>query len=104
MRRIAMLMCLVLALGWISDRGLLSLKIGDHQIVGFPVQVGYGYTFRGWGYQTNFVPLNMAGQEYLFGTGKVGVLVNGEWHLATRLGNGWLFKFQEIVAPAGPLT
>jgi hypothetical protein len=94
MRRLALVLCLVFALGWISDTGKLSLKIGDSQMVGFPVQVGYGYTFRWNGYETNFVPLNMEGQKKLFGA--VGVLVNHEWHLATRLGNGWLFEFQGV--------
>lgn len=94
MRRVALLLCLVLALGWISDTGLLSLKIGDNQLVGFPVQIGYGYTFRTEGYVVNFVPLNMTMQKKLFGS--TWVFVNHEFCLATRLGRGWLFKFDEM--------
>jgi hypothetical protein len=93
MKRIAMLLCLVIALGWISDTGLLTLKIGDSQIVGIPTQVGYSYTVAYDKWVTKFTPTAIALQMKL--GWKPMVLVNGKMTYPTRLGNGWLFNFTE---------
>jgi hypothetical protein len=98
MKRIAMLLCLVIALGWISDTGLLSLKIGDSQVVGIPTQNGYAYTITYNGWETRFIPTSPMSQWRMWGLDSVGVFVNGEFVHATRLGNGWLFQFKEQYA------
>jgi hypothetical protein len=96
--RVAMILCLILALGWISDMGLLSLKIGENQIVGIPTQNGYVYTITYDKWVTKFIPAHPMMQWKLWGLDAVGVIVNGEFVHATRLGNGWLFQFKEQYA------
>ena len=94
MKRIAMLLCIVIALGWISDTGMLSLKIGDECVKGIPTSVGYSYTITYNKWVTKYTPLGIPGAIKL--GWKPLVLVNGELLPVTRLGNGWLFKFKEI--------
>lgn len=94
MKRIAMLMCMVIALGWISDAGLLSLKIGESSVKGIPTQVGYAYTITYDKWVTKFSPMSIPLQIKL--GWKPVVLVNGALAPVTRLGNGWLFNFKEI--------
>ena len=94
MKKIAMLLCMVIALGWISDTGLLSLKIGNSQVVGIPTQAGYSYTITYDKWVTKFSPMSIPVQIKL--GWKPTALVNGAVVPVTRLGNGWLFKFNEV--------
>lgn len=92
--RIAMILCLVLALGWISDTGLLTLKIGREQVIGIPTRVGYSYTLK-WGHWiTTFTPMPIV-EAITLGWEPL-LLVNGSLVPLTRLGKGWLFQFKEL--------
>lgn len=94
MRKIALLLCIIIALGWVSDAGLLSLKIGDTNIKGIPTEVGYRYTIYFDKWATTYLPLGIAAAIDL--GWKPLVLINGKILPVTRLGNGWLFKFKEV--------
>ena len=84
------------AQGWLSDSGLLSLKISDKCVKGIPIQVGYIYTITYDKWTTKIVPLNMMSEWKMWGLKYAGLIVNGEYVHATRLGNGWLFEFKEV--------
>jgi hypothetical protein len=103
MKRIAMLLCLVMALGWISDTGLVSLKYDNgSQIKGLPVPTGYTVTLTYNNVTTSLTCSNQNLQYKIFGN--AGILVDGKWVTCTRLGNGWLFKFKESKANVSGLS
>lgn len=91
-----MLMCMVIALGWISDAGLVTLKYDSGiQIKGIPVIPLYKTEVTYAGVTTSLSYGNQTLQYKLFKS--AGILVNGKWEKCTRLGNGWLFKYEENV-------
>lgn len=102
MKRIAMLMCMVIALGWISDAGMVTLKYDNGaQIKGIPVIAGYSVTLTYNGVTTSLAGGNQKLQYKLFKN--AGIFVDGNWVNCTRLGNGWLFQFKEIKSNASRL-
>jgi hypothetical protein len=94
MRKIALLLCVVIALGWLSDMGVLTLKYENgYQLIGIPTDTRYLTTVLFNDTKTTFTTSSPTLQAKVFGS--VLFLVNGELVPATRLGNGWLFKFTE---------
>jgi hypothetical protein len=95
MRKIALLLCIVLSLGWLSDAGLLTIKFNDgSQVKGIPVRYGYDVSFVYGGRATTFNPFFFPEKQKTF-YGAVIFYSNGKPVRATRLGNGWLFSFNE---------
>ena len=104
MKRIAMMLCLILALGWISNAGMLSIRYDNGVgVKGIPLKSGYETTFN-----YNGVTMSVAGTvvplSTWFNRTDALVFVNGKWIHATPLGNGWLFQFKEIKSDAGRLS
>lgn len=86
MKRIAMVLCLIFALGWISDTGMLTLRLDNGwQVKGIPMLSGYTATI----YFKDTITSVYQTSNGLF-------LINSLWTKKTRLGNGWLFEFKEI--------
>lgn len=94
MKRIAMFMCVVLAIGWISDAGIVTLKYDNGiQIKGIPVRAGYETEITYAGVTTSLCDGSQNLQYKLFNSAFI--YVNHQWVRCTRLGNGWLFKFNQ---------
>lgn len=94
MKRIAMLLCMVIALGWISDTGYLSIRYDNGVgINGVPMVSGYSAIINYNGTTTTVASISPKLQWQVFRS--VSVYVNGKFVQATPLGNGWLFKFNE---------
>jgi hypothetical protein len=93
MRKVALLLCAVMALGWLSDSGQLTLTFGGWQAKNIPVKTGYILEAYCNGYKVSFTGADPNKQNLYWG--KVGFLVNNKIVKATRLGNGWLFKYDE---------
>ena len=96
MKRIAMMLCLILALGWISNAGMLSIRYDNGVgVKGIPLKPGYVAVFDFNGVKTS-VSRTVVPLSTWFNRTDALVLVNGHWIQATPLGNGWLFQFKEI--------
>ena len=96
MKRIAMMLCLILALGWISNDGMLSIRYDNGiGVKGVPLKPGMEAVI-----DCNGVTMSVAGTvvplSTWFNRTDALVFVNGKWIHATPLGNGWLFQFKEI--------
>jgi hypothetical protein len=95
MKRVAMVLCLVLAFGWISNTGILSIRYDNgSSISGIPIWTGHDVTFSYLGTKTTIACQNPALQWSLFHFANV--YVNGKFVPATPLGNGFLFKFKAV--------
>lgn len=102
MKKVAMLMCFVLALGWISNTGYLSIRYDNGVgLRGIPMKSGYSVIFDYNGVKTSVASINPKTQWDVFHS--VSIYVNGKFVLATPLGNGFLFQFKEIKSNVGGL-
>jgi len=97
-----MFVCILLAIGWLSDAGILTFRVGAQQTTGIPYWSGHVVTAYHNGYATTFSCTDPVLQQEVFGD--VLFAVNGQATIATRLGNGWLFSFQEKKGIAPSMT